>query len=917
PGSAPELRTLSLKTRFEGVASAAQPAASQDNPNARDSPGLPGFENVSGSIDIADGAGSMQLMSKDATLFLPGVWAEPRVKVAKLTASARWRWQPVLEVRIDSASASNADTELELTGSYRAATGDQGGPGWLDLSARIARLNASAAHRYVPLVVGTSTLQWLQHALVAGRVTDGTVRIKGDLGRFPFEGENDGEFRIALHVIDASLDVHPGKVQREGSAEGSRVWPLLTDIDADLLIERRSMTVTAQRAAAYDARLSNVVARIAELGHNATLDVRGVADGPLAEMVRYVNTSPVLRWTGGVTASAAATGNAKLELRLSIPLAHASDSQVAGTLNFANNDVQLAEGPPFSRVNGALQFTEAGVQRTNLNATILGGQSRIETSRRADGEPIFTATGVATVPALRRAVSLTPVQHILDRSQGQARYTATLTLKPSPEFKIDSDLIGISVDGVAPLRKTAQEALPLRIERVPLGDSDEWRVAAGRVLAVRIERRHERGELRVARGVIALNEPANLPESGLLVLATVPRLDLEAWSAFLGGGEVTPKSTSTAAAISPGGAIELIAIRTPELVLMGRTFRNVTLGASRTTDGGFNTNIVSDGVSGYVAWKPEQITARLSRLLIPAGRKSEIVDALNSPQSELPALDITAEQFELSGLKLGRLELVAQNAGASSAPAWRVRRFDVTNSDMKFSATGEWAPAASGKARHTKLNFKFDARDAGATLDRLGFPGAMAAGHGALEGDIQWLGSPLDLDYATLSGKLALSVDDGRFLKVDTGNAARLLSLLSLQSLSRTLLFDAGRPFSEGFAYSAIRADATLWQGVMSTSNFRMTGATATALMSGTINLRNETQQLHLVVLPEIDASTAALALGVANPILGLGAFVAQYVLRNPLSKVFALEYDIAGSWTDPSVTRRGSVPSADAESIK
>jgi uncharacterized protein YhdP len=215
------------------------------------------------------------------------------------------------------------------------------------------------------------------------------------------------------------------------------------------------------------------------------------------------------------------------------------------------------------------------------------------------------------------------------------------------------------------------------------------------------------------------------------------------------------------------------------------------------------------------------------------------------------------------------------------------------------------------------LNFKFDARDAGATLDRLGFPGAMAAGQGTLEGDIQWLGSPLDLDYATLSGKLALSVDDGRFLKVDTGNAARLLSLLSLQSLSRTLLFDAGRPFSEGFAYSAIRADATLAQGAMSTSNFRMTGATATALMSGTINLRNETQQLHLVVLPEIDASTAALALGVANPILGLGAFVAQYVLRNPLSKVFALEYDIAGSWTDPSITRRGRVPGADAESIK
>ncbi len=394
------------------------------------------------------------------------------------------------------------------------------------------------------------------------------------------------------------------------------------------------------------------------------------------------------------------------------------------------------------------------MRSTSLNATVLGGQSRIEASTRADGEPTFTATGIATVPALRRAVSLTPVQHMLDRSQGQARYVATLTLKPSPEFKIESDLIGIAIDGVAPLRKTAQESMPLRVERVPIGDNDEWRVAAGRALAVRVERRRERGELRITRGVIALNEPANLPEVGMLVLATVPRLDFEAWSAFLGSGELTSKPS---AAASTGPAIDLLAVRTPELVLMGRTFRNVTLGASRTTDGGFNANIVSDGVSGYVAWKPEQITARLSRLSIPSARKSEVVDALNSPQSELPALDIAAEQFELSDMKLGRLELVAQNVGASSAPTWSVRRFNITNTDMKFSATGEWAPAASSKARRTKMSFKFDARDAGATLDRLGFSGAMAGGQGALEGDLEWLGSPLDIDYATLSGKLAPS----------------------------------------------------------------------------------------------------------------------------------------------------------------
>jgi uncharacterized protein YhdP len=96
-----------------------------------------------------------------------------------------------------------------------------------------------------------------------------------------------------------------------------------------------------------------------------------------------------------------------------------------------------------------------------------------------------------------------------------------------------------------------------------------------------------------------------------------------------------------------------------------------------------------------------------------------------------------------------------------------------------------------------------------------------------------------------------------------------------------------------------------------------MTGASAAVLMSGTVDLRSETQQLHIVVLPEIDASTAALALGVANPVLGLGTYLAQLVLRDPLSKAFALEYDVAGSWTEPKVTRRSRVTPPSPESAK
>jgi uncharacterized protein YhdP len=423
--------------------------------------------------------------------------------------------------------------------------------------------------------------------------------------------------------------------------------------------------------------------------------------------------------------------------------------------------------------------------------------------------------------------------------------------------------------------------------------------------------------------VVAVNEPANLPERGLLVIATLPRIDVDAWSALL-----APEAPLAGARPAPAGdelTIDLVALRTEELVVLGHKVRNLTLGATRQEDGSYAANVVSDGATGFVGWRPAadpqsvgQIMARLSRLVITARKEQEVLAALRAPLKQIPSLEISVEQFELSDMKLGRLDLVAQNTGSGASGTWRLRRLDITNPDMKLASTGEWGLASAGGSRLMHLKFAIDALDGGAALGRLGFPGALSRGSGRIEGDVQWTGSPLDIDYPTLAGRVTLAIDSGRFLKVDPGNAARLLTLLSLQSLGRNLATDGGAQFAEGFEFASIRADATIDRGILKTDNFRMSGATAAVLMSGTLDLRNETQRLSVVVLPEIDASTAALAVGVVNPVLGLGTFLAQFVLKDPLSRAFALQFDVTGSWTDPKITRQSRItPSQTTETAK
>ena len=50
------------------------------------------------------------------------------------------------------------------------------------------------------------------------------------------------------------------------------------------------------------------------------------------------------------------------------------------------------------------------------------------------------------------------------------------------------------------------------------------------------------------------------------------------------------------------------------------------------------------------------------------------------------------------------------------------------------------------------MNFKLDIADSGELLRRLGMEKTVARGKGKMEGQMAWMGSPLALDYPSLSG---------------------------------------------------------------------------------------------------------------------------------------------------------------------
>jgi uncharacterized protein YhdP len=196
-------------------------------------------------------------------------------------------------------------------------------------------------------------------------------------------------------------------------------------------------------------------------------------------------------------------------------------------------------------------------------------------------------------------------------------------------------------------------------------------------------------------------------------------------------------------------------------------------------------------------------------------------------------------------------------------------------------------------------NIKLEIGDVGKYLERMGYPGTVRRGTAQLEGDLSWVGSPQSLDYATLSGNLLLNAEKGQFLKAEPG-AAKLIGILSLQSL---ITLDFRELFGRGFAFDTISTRAKITNGVLSTKEFHMQGPSAEVTMSGEVDLNRETQNLHVLVKPSVGNSISSIVAVVVNPIWGLGAFILDKVLKNPLGQVLTFEYRVTGTWNKPEVT--------------
>lgn len=938
-GAYPDVSAYSIKGQFAGLSlkpQAPRPAQPKNGktPAQAAVPAIPGFDNLTGRIAASDRGGSFSLASSRLTLQLPGYFTEPEMPFERLNMQAHWIFQENKRLLLDVQKMDFVQEGLagSFSGKHLMSLNRQAGKpqGTIDISGRLNRLELQEVGRYLPIQTPDHLREWLDGALLGGVVKDVRFKIKGELAQFPFHAQGNrhkGEFSVAGRIEDGKLNYAPGQLAPDGKAP---LWPVIEQINGVIAFDRTRMEISAERANTSSVNLSHVKAVIPDLlSQDMVLAVDGDAAGPLQNFIRFTNDSPVAGWIGHFTEEARAGGDAKLALKLQLPLGHIIDAKVRGTLQFAGNSVTLREAmPPLTATNGKLDFHEKGFAIGGIKSIFLGGPVTIAGGTQRDGSTLVKADGNLSADGVRKTWSTPVTQRSSERITGSTRYSATIRVKnKQPEIMVESSLVGLGLDFPAPLRKAANESLPLRFQLTGLPSTDtalvrdEIKLSLGSAISAGYEREKaadKDAQWRVVRGGIGVNVPAPQPDSGLIANVSMQSLDLDAWRRALssvvpsgrpGDGEKQQDTLPIAQYIEP----EVLAARAAELIVMDRKLDNVVVGASHQK-GGWQANIDSEQASGYLTWTESRsgrglgrVTARLASLVIPKSAASDVTELLEGKNTseQMPALDIVAENFELFGKNFGHLELLAHNARGASGREWRIGKLSIANADAELTASGKWTSREGENL--SSLAYKLNIADAGRLLDRFGFVNVLRGGKGKMDGEINWKGLPFAFDIPTLSGHLRLDLAAGQFLKVDQGaqGAAKLLGVLSLQSLPRRLTLDFRDVFSEGFAFDGVSAEATIAQGVVKTDNFKMRGVSATVLIDGIADVAREAANLHVVVIPEINAGAASVVYGLAvNPVIGVGTFLAQLFLREPLMKAFTFEYQVTGPWREPVVTK-------------
>ena len=856
---------------------------------------LPGVSGLHGELRGDAEALSLALPEQGTTVQFPHLFRQPFV-LSKLAGTlAFWSEDGDWHIGVDALDFVGPGFAGQTRGEV--ALPMQGGHPFMDLYAALDYADVSAAKLFWPQgSMSPGTIDWLDRALVVGRIDQAQVLVRGDLGDWPFR-HNEGRFEARAALSDLTLDY-------------GKDWPQVQGIGAVASFVNSSMLIEAGGGQLLGVKVAKAVAVIPDFGEGL-LDLNAQGSGSGASLMEFVRKSPIGNRQADTLAKLNLGGNGTFDLHLSLPLKKIEDAQLNGTAQLKDADLSAPEwNLKLDKLNGPLRFDLHGMQAGPLDAGFRGQPSKLQLAvagANSDPATVLSAQLQGSYQVDELVQDYASLKWLGQLAGGRSDFTIGFTIAHTSgsdalaqTLSVDSPMSGIALNLPAPLSKPAPANLPLHMTMsLPVSGSD-LQVGLGQVMRGHFRLSGDARQPLAATLAFGDQMPSVLPARDLRIRGHASQLDVTGWiqNAATGGG-------------GGGPGLESVDVSADQAGWFGHPLGAMSIKVRPQADA-LSADVDGAAMAGNFSVPAQElakrgITARLRRLYwpkstaLPPGKVAEtpVPDPANTGvnPAALPPFHLWVSDLRLGDAKLGEARLETW----PTAGGMHIEQLRALSSQVQITAGGDWNGSASNSHTHMKINFSSD--DLGAMLGALDYNGLVNGGKTHDELDATWPGAPSALSLATMDGTLSIQVKDGRIPEVASPGVGRLLGLVSLAELPRRLGLDFGDVFGKGLAFDSITGDFRLADGNATTANLAIDGPSANIRVSGRTGLRAKDYDQQMIVVPHIGNSLPLVGAVVGGPIGAAAGFAVQGLLGKGLNQVARVLYKVTGSWDKPVMT--------------
>lgn len=768
----------------------------------------------------------------------------------------------------------------------------------------------SLLKEYLPYAYMPETLQkWLKKSLIAGESINLDVVLKGNLDAFPF---NNGE-----GVFTANATIEKAKLKFD------QQWPMLSDFTARLEFSPFQLKIAAQ-SVDIGANLigKDVVVTIPDLDKkDIALNIEGKVAAKLDRAVDYLTISPLAKLLGlddFFKHNAVLTGESFVSLdRIWVPLSGYPDraDEVSGSLEFKNATLILQEKLVFSKINGRLAFTEEGVESKKLTANFLEGTSTLNVTTDPKTNVVnITAEGIGFAESS-------------DFFKKPLPWTADVKV-PLKKSKVK----GVAVD-VALKVSEAQSLLPapftpealtgknLRVQVTSTLDSMQLSANLPGLVDIQGEWKVADNQYQIAQLSVALGEKnrttASVKSSGMSISGRIEQLDLDGWRALYKG--LPDKEWFKGSSLQ--GVWQLSHVNIQEMLLWGKAYPGIDLDWRSIDVETIQIGLKSPNIESEIRYNPagvsqinlkhlEVFTKDTASLDEKKPAKTDSGVSVNNGKSCVKEaaiqkmlfseLNFQGKNITVDGKKIDSLEFTLK---------------DTPDQLVLSKLKGYYGEQSGSIAGHylfdkptttSQLTAKLNSTDVAAVGNFLQLKKGFSGSEASVDILLKWPGDLSCFSKMDVQGEIAFDLREGAIEDIEPG-FARLIGLLSVESLARRLKLDLKDLTNKGMVYDRVHGKATVLNGQLVLESFELLAPSANAKISGQIDLIKETFNLKAAVTPAIGATipTVVALVGGANPIAALAVYTLMKIIPGINENLITYHYQVTGPWSKPVIKRK------------